>query len=144
MKTYYVKKSKGSRPVVGASVLEKKPKVGSYVNFNVGSDVKILCSTGGGLDIPGIMGNTLVSGDSIYFYTETNFGNGLEYSYVEFYFSSPTYGVPHTVDQLLEIFNKRAGGLFHIVLENGKFYVTKNGFTEPLNTGYVYLAAEYY
>jgi hypothetical protein len=144
MKTYYVKKSKGSRPVVGASVLEKKPKVGSYVNFNVGSDVKIECQTGGVLDTPGLTGGTAVAADSIFFYTETDFGNGIEYSYVDLYFSSPEYGVPHTIDQLLEMFNKRAGGMFHIVLENGKFYVTKNGFSTPLSPSYVYLGANYY
>ena len=35
MKTFYVKKGKGAKPVVGASIVEKKPAVGEYINFNV-------------------------------------------------------------------------------------------------------------
>jgi hypothetical protein len=133
MKTFFVKKAKGAKPVVGASVLEKKPSVGEYINFNVPTDVKILCELGG--EFPLLMlGNAPVAADSIQIYIETVQNGGVEYSYVELYFSIVPYDSIHTVNELLEAANKRAGGMVHFVLEDGLVYVTKNGFTSEINS----------
>lgn len=134
MKTFFVKKAKGAaKPAVGTSILSKKPAVGSYINFNVPTDVKILCEVGGEFTSP-MLGNAPVAADSIQIYIETVQNGGVEYSYAELYFSIVPYDSIHTVNELLEAANKRAGGMVHFVLEDGLVYVTKNGFTSEINS----------
>lgn len=133
MKTFFIKKGKGATPVVGASVLTKKPDVGSYVSFNVPTDVKITCTLDGEFDVSPLTGNKSIPADTVEVTISTIGGGSSEYSFANLYFSMPTYGSPHTVDQLLEMMNKRAGGMVHFVLENNKIYLTKNSFTSAIS-----------
>jgi len=142
MKTFFVKKAKGAaKPAVGTSILSKKPAVGSYINFNVGSEVKIPCILQGAFDINPLTGNLSIAADSVYVYGSTITGSGVEYCGVDLYYTMPEYGEPHTVDQLLEMVNKRCGGMFYFVLENNLIYITKNGFTADINT--ISIGADY-
>ena len=132
MKTFFVKKAKGAKPVVGASILTKEPKVGSYVSFNVPTDVKVLCTRTGGFDTVGLKGNTPLENDSVDLGFETVGGGSLDYSSMNIFISQPPYNQIQTVDQLLEMTNKRLAGMFHFVLEDGEIYLTKNGMTTEI------------
>lgn len=133
MKTFYIKKAKGTvKPVIGASVSEKKPSVGSYINFNVGTEIKYEATLEGAFNTSPLTGNMTLEADSVEVVVETIGGGGVEYSWYDVYFSMPEYGGMHTVDQLIEMVNRRAGGMVHFVLENNKIYLTKNGFTSDI------------
>lgn len=133
MKTFFVKKRKETaKPVVGASVLEKKPAVGSYVSFNVPTDVKVLCTRTGAFDVAGLKGNTPLENNAINLGFETVGGGSLDYSSMNIFISQPPYNEIQTVDQLLEMTNRRLAGMFHFVLEDGEIYLTKNGMTTEI------------
>ena len=61
-------------------------------------------------------------------------GPSSDYSYINLYFSMPTYGTPHTVDQLLEMMNRRAGGMVYFVLQNNKIYLTRSSLTSEISS----------
>jgi hypothetical protein len=135
MKTFFIKKGKGATPVVGASVLTKKPDVGSYVSFNVPTDnVMVECTLDGEFDVSPLTGNKSILADTVEITVITIGGGSSEYSYVNLYFSMPTYGSPHTVDQLLEMMNRRAGGMVYFVLQNNKIYLTRSSLTSAIST----------
>jgi hypothetical protein len=128
MKTFFVKKAKGAKPVVGASVLEKKPSVGEYINFNVPIDVKIELTRQGALAgrfSPEM--NTLVNADNIYVYLGTNYNGSMGGTSLNFNTAIPPLNGDNTIGALLNALNTRLGSMGHVVLENGKFYLTKNG-----------------
>lgn len=133
MKTFFVKKAKGAKPVVGASILTKKPNVGSYVSFNVGTDVKIACNMGGGF-IPPLKGNMALENNAIALTFQTISGDGIDFSAMNIFIAQPPYNQIQTVDQLLEMTNRRLAGMFHFVLEDGVIYLTKNGMTTDIDS----------
>jgi len=139
MKTFYVKKGKGARPVVGASVLEKKPKVGSYINFNVPTDVKIAMTAQGQLSgefVPEM--NTLINADNMYMYVYDNYSGNTGATYFDFGTAVPPLNSDHTIGELLNALNTRLGGMGYVVLENGVFYLTKNGINGgEINGAYI-------
>ena len=132
MKTFFVKKGRGAKPVVGASIVEKKPSVGSYVSFNVGTDVKILCTRTGDFDVVCLTGNTPLESNAIDIGFETVGGGNLDYSSMNIFIAQPPYNDIQTVDQLLEMTNRRLAGMLHFVLEDGEIYLTKNGMTTEI------------
>jgi hypothetical protein len=128
MKTFYVKKSKGAKPVVGASIVEKKPSVGEYINFNVPTNVKIEMVRQGGLSGPFIPEmNTLIEGDNIYITINTGYNGSVGGSYFDFGTAIPPLNSNNTIGALLNALNTRLGGMGHVVLEDGIFYLTKLG-----------------
>ena len=135
MKTFFIKKNNVGNPVVGASVLTTKPDVGSYINFNVPTDnIKVQCTLDGEFNISPLRGNKSIPADTVEITINTIGGPSSEYSYVNLYFSMPTYGSPHTVDQLLEMMNRRAGGMVYFVLQNNKIYLTRSSLTSSVST----------
>jgi hypothetical protein len=132
MKTFFIKKAKGAKPVVGASVLTKKPETGSYVSFNVPTDVKVLCTRTGGFDVVDLRGNMPLESNAVTISFETVGGGSLEYTNMNIFISQPPYDQIQTVDQLLEMTNKRLAGTLHFVLENGEIYLTKNGMSTEM------------
>jgi hypothetical protein len=140
MKTFFVKKGRGAKPVVGASIVEKKPSVGEYINFNVPTDVKIELNRQGSLAGPFTPEmNTLIEGDNIYMGFATNYDGSTGGSYFDFGTAVPPLNGNNTVGVLLNALNTRLGSMGHVVLENGVFYLTKNGLVGEIdiNTAYI-------
>lgn len=129
MKTFFVKKAKGAaKPVVGASILEKKPSVGEYINFNVPTDVKIELTKQGSLSGPFTPEmNTLLNADQITINIGTTYNGSVGATYFDFSTVIAPLNGNNTVAVLLNALNTKLGGMGHVVLENGVFYLTKNG-----------------
>lgn len=138
MKTYYIKKGKGAAPVIGASAVKTKPKIGEYINFNVPTDVKIELNRQGllaGRFTPEM--NTLIEGDDIYMGFYTNYDGSTGGSAFDFSTAVPPLNGNNTVGALLNALNTRLGSMGHVVLENGKFYLTKNGLAGEVINAYI-------
>jgi len=130
MKTFFVKKSKGAKPVVGASIVEKKPAVGEYINFNVPTNIKYALTAQGALSVRGgAKMNTLVNADNIELTIDTNFDGSLGGTSLTFSTAIAPLNADNTIGALLNALNTRLGGMGHIVLEDGIFYLTKLGLT---------------
>jgi len=129
MKTFFVKKGKGAKPVVGASIVEKKPTVGEYINFNVPTNIKYALTAQGGLVIGkgGAKMNTLVNADNIILTIDTNFDGSLGGTNLTFSTAIAPLNADNTIGALLNALNTRLGGMGHVVLEDGIFYLTKLG-----------------
>lgn len=136
MKTFFVKKAKGARPVVGASILEKKPSVGEYINFNVPITVKYALTTQGSLSGPFTPEmNTLLTADQITLNLGTTYNGNTGASYFDFSTAIAPLNADNTIGVLLNALNTKLGSLGHVVLENGIFYLTKSGIDGEINYG---------
>jgi hypothetical protein len=134
MKTFYVKKGKGAKPVIGASIVEKKPSVGEYINFNVPTTVKFPMIPQGSLNGPFTSEmNTLLNADQITINVGTDYNGSVGVSYFDFSTAVAPLNGDNTIGVLLNALNTRLGGLGHVVLENGVFYLTKLGLDGEIN-----------
>jgi len=138
MKTFFVKKGKGAKPVVGASIVEKKPSVGEYINFNVPVSVKIALTAQGALFGPFTPEmNTLVNADNIYINLYTNFDGSTGGTYIDFGTAIAPLNGDNTIGALLNALNTRLGSMGHVVLEDGVFYLTKSGIIGEITGAYI-------
>ena len=134
MKTFFVKKAKGAHPVIGASILEKKPSVGEYINFNVPTTVKFPMLAQGSLSGPFTPEmNTLLTADQITINIGTDYNGSVGASYFDFSTAVAPLNGDNTIGVLLNALNTKLGGLGHVVLENGVFYLTKLGLDGEIN-----------